>query len=68
MAIAFCSVLGRLKVTGSKVLYHYVSTILEKDYQKARKNAIRKSQLLPDLFPLTCPYTLEQILDPDWLP
>lgn len=52
----------------SKVLYNYVSTILEKDYQKARKSAIRKSQLLPDLFPLTCPYTLEQVLDPDWLP
>ncbi|MFM7383212.1 MAG: DUF29 domain-containing protein, partial [Microcystaceae cyanobacterium] len=52
----------------SKVLYNYVSTIFEKDYQKARKSAIRKSQLLPDVFPLTCPYTLEQILDPDWLP
>ncbi len=52
----------------SKVLYNYVSTILEKDYQKARKSVIRKSRLSPDLFPLTCPYTLEQVLDPDWLP
>ncbi|MFM7190045.1 MAG: DUF29 family protein [Microcystaceae cyanobacterium] len=52
----------------SKVLYNYVLTILEKDYQKARKSAIRKSQLLPDVFQLTYPYTLEQIPDPDWLP
>jgi hypothetical protein len=52
----------------SKVLYHYLLTVVDKNYQKARKNAIRKSQLSADLFPLNCPYPIEQILDPDWLP
>jgi hypothetical protein len=52
----------------SKVLFNYLTTILEKDYQKARKEALRKSKLPPDTLPLTCPYTLEQILNPDWLP
>jgi hypothetical protein len=52
----------------SKVLFNHLTTILEKDYQKARKSVIRKSKLSPEIFPLTCPYILEQILDPDWLP
>ncbi|PZV25688.1 MAG: DUF29 domain-containing protein [Snowella sp.] len=52
----------------SKVLYNYLLTVVDKNYQKARKNAIRKSQLSADLFPLNCPYRVEQILDPDWLP
>lgn len=52
----------------SKVLCNHLSTVVEKNYQKARKNAIRKSQLSPDIFPQNCPYTLEQILDSDWLP
>ena len=52
----------------SKVLYNFLLTVVDKNYQKARKNAIRKSQLSADLFPLNCPYPIEQILDPDWLP
>ncbi len=52
----------------SKVLYNYLLTVLDKNYQKARKNAIRKSQLPAELFPQTCPYTIEQMLDADWLP
>lgn len=52
----------------SKVLFNHLETILEKDYQKARKSAIRKSKLSPATFPLTCPYSIQQILNPDWLP
>ncbi|MEB3310574.1 MAG: DUF29 domain-containing protein [Snowella sp.] len=52
----------------SKVLYNYLLTVLDKNYQKARKNVIRKSQLPTELFPQTCPYTIEQLLDADWLP
>lgn len=52
----------------SKVLYNYLLTVLDKNYQKARKNAIRKSQLSADIFPLNCPYSVEQLLDADWLP
>ncbi|ACA98429.1 MULTISPECIES: DUF29 domain-containing protein [Cyanophyceae] len=52
----------------SKVLSNYLETVLEKDYQKARKSAIRKSRLSPETFPISCPYSIEQILDPNWLP
>jgi hypothetical protein len=52
----------------SKVLYNHLLTVTDKIYQKARKTALRKSQLAPELFPPTCPYNIEQILDPDWLP
>ncbi|NJL53236.1 MAG: DUF29 domain-containing protein [Hydrococcus sp. SU_1_0] len=52
----------------SKVLYNHCQKILEKTYSKARNNAIRKSQLSPEIFPAICPYDLTEILDPDWLP
>ncbi len=52
----------------SKVLYNYCVQVLDKIYQKARKNAIRKSQLSPDIFPDNCPYYLAEILSPEWLP
>ncbi|WP_017302724.1 DUF29 domain-containing protein [Spirulina subsalsa] len=52
----------------SKVLYNYCVQVLDKLYQKARKNAIRKSQLSPHIFPDHCPYSLAEILSPEWLP
>ena len=52
----------------SKVLYNYSVKILDKVYLKARSAAIRKSQLSPQIFPETCPYSLVEILNPDWLP
>ncbi|MEA5620676.1 DUF29 domain-containing protein [Cronbergia sp. UHCC 0137] len=52
----------------SKVLYNYGIKILDKIYLKARSNAIRKSELSPEIFPLICPYSLTEILNPEWLP
>ena len=52
----------------SKVLYNHSVKILDKVYLKARSAAIRKSQLSPQIFPETCPYSLVEILNPDWLP
>ncbi|MEA5620786.1 DUF29 domain-containing protein [Cronbergia sp. UHCC 0137] len=52
----------------SKVLYNHCLKVLNKIYLKARSNAIRKSELSPDLFPINCPYSLTQIIDPEWLP
>jgi hypothetical protein len=52
----------------SKVLYNHLSSVIDKIYQKARKNALRKSRLSPELLPQTCPYSITQILDPEWLP
>lgn len=52
----------------SQVLHNYFLSILEKDYTKARKLAIKKSNLSPMIFPEACPYTPEQMLDFGWLP
>ena len=52
----------------SKVLYNHCEKIIDKIYIKARNNAIRKSQLSPEIFPETCPYSLTEILNPEWLP
>ncbi len=52
----------------SKVLYNFCEKVLDKIYSKARSNAIRKSELSPTIFPETCPYSLTEILNPDWLP
>ena len=50
----------------SRTLYNYLVSILEDTYQKARRSAIRKSNL--QNLPEQCPYLIEQILDADWLP
>ena len=52
----------------SKVLYNHCEKIIDKIYTKARNNTIRKSQLSPEIFPETCPYSLTEILNPEWLP
>ena len=52
----------------SKVLYNHCTKILDKIYIKARNNAIRKSELSPTIFPENCPYSLTEILNPEWLP
>ena len=52
----------------SKVLYNHSEKIIDKIYTKARNNTIRKSELSPTIFPETCPYSLTEILNPEWLP
>ncbi|MEY2914664.1 MAG: hypothetical protein RLZZ184_3973 [Cyanobacteriota bacterium] len=52
----------------SKFLYNHCTKILDKIYIKARNNAIRKSELSPEIFPENCPYSLTEILNPEWLP
>lgn len=52
----------------SKVLYNHCEKILDKIYIKARNNAIRKSELSPEIFSENCPYSLTEILNPEWLP
>jgi hypothetical protein len=41
---------------------------LTKVYAKAVRDAIIETDLDRHLFPILCPYSLEQILDEDWLP
>jgi len=52
----------------SKVLYNHCEKVIDKIYTKARNNTIRKSQLSPEIFPETCPYSLTEVLNPEWLP
>ncbi|WP_013321096.1 DUF29 domain-containing protein [Gloeothece verrucosa] len=50
----------------SKTLYNYLLSIYDETYQDARRSVIRKTEL--KIFPELCPYTVEQVLDPEWLP
>jgi len=44
------------------------SDVLTKVYVKAVHDAVIETDLERHLFPVECPYRLEQILDGDWLP
>lgn len=50
----------------SKTLYNYLVSILDDIYIDALRQARKKSGL--KVFPEICPYTVEQILDLDFLP
>lgn len=52
----------------STTLYNYCLQRLEFIYEKARKIAVRKSELLPDIFPQKCPFSIEELLDFDFFP
>lgn len=52
----------------SQVLRNHFLSILEKSYTKARKLAIKKSNLPSTTFLEICPYSPEKILDFGWLP
>ncbi|MEH2383570.1 MAG: DUF29 domain-containing protein [Nostoc sp.] len=54
------------KLTKSKNLYNYLLTMLEEVYIDALRQTKKKSGL--NCFPQTCPYSIEQILDVDYLP
>ncbi|MGH2412445.1 MAG: DUF29 domain-containing protein [Microcystaceae cyanobacterium] len=52
----------------SKTLYNYLLERFEVIYSKARKMAIDKTGLSPEIFPDNCPYPFEQVLDANFLP
>jgi hypothetical protein len=52
----------------SKTLFNYLLEDFDKFYSKSRKIAIDKTGLSPTIFPETCPYTVEQVLDSEFLP
>lgn len=52
----------------SKTLYHHFLSRIDSLYLKARKRAIKKTQLPSEIFPLVCPFTPEQLLDDEFLP
>ncbi|MEB3191406.1 MAG: DUF29 domain-containing protein [Snowella sp.] len=50
----------------SKTLYNFALTILDKAYDRARRSPQCKSDL--NQLPSLCPYSMAQILDPDFFP
>jgi len=52
----------------SPSLHNYPAENLEGSFVIGRNAAVTDTQLPEATFPETCPYTIEQILDPDFLP
>jgi hypothetical protein len=52
----------------SPSLKNMPSNELSKVYVHARKLAAKETGLNINIFPIDCPYTIEQILNEDWLP
>ena len=52
----------------SPSLTPYFREILLECYQKAVRAASNETHLSPQIFPADCPFNLEQILNPDYLP
>ena len=46
----------------------HLDLVKENMYQKALKYVIKKTAFNKTLFPIQCPYSLEQLLDDDWFP
>lgn len=55
-------------VRESPSLRQHPSTALVEEYSFARADAADETGLPEDTFPVECPFTIEQVLDPDWLP
>lgn len=49
-------------------LKHHPEAALAKAYTKAQRYAARETGLPLDCFPSQCPYAIEQLLEPGWLP
>jgi hypothetical protein len=52
----------------SPSLRPYPGQVFEREYPRAREKASEETTIYLKLFPESCPYTIEQILDPDFLP
>jgi hypothetical protein len=52
----------------SPSLKAYPREVFSEEYPRAREKASEETTIYLELFPSTCPYTIEQILDPDFLP
>jgi hypothetical protein len=55
-------------IADSPSLAPYPASILDRRYEAARKRASADAGLPLDAFPETSPYTVEQALDPDYVP
>ena len=51
----------------SPSLKPWLAEVLAAEYTRARKDATIETGLAPDTFPVPCPFTLDQVLDEDFL-
>lgn len=58
----------RESLQDSPSLSPYLAEILELCYNKTRKEASLETGLSINIFPIQCPFTLDNILDEDYLP
>ena len=58
----------REEIEDSPSLAGYPSEVLERSYRAAREQAAAETGWLKARFPETSPYTVEETLDPDFLP
>ncbi|MGQ0665156.1 MAG: DUF29 domain-containing protein, partial [Pseudomonadota bacterium] len=56
------------KLTESPSLRGVLAVMREEQYRRARDSAARETGLLKSTFPENCPYTGEQLIDPEYLP
>ena len=55
-------------LTESPSLRRALTDRLEDEYARARRNAAGETGIASDRFPVECPYTREQLVDPDFFP
>lgn len=55
-------------LVSSATLYNHLLEQYKNVYSKARKIAIDKTGLSSEIFPLTCPFSHEQIVDAEFFP
>ncbi len=59
---------NQLEIDMTTNLYQYLEENIEKIYKRAVKYVVVKTGFKKDNFPSQCPYTLEQLINSDWLP
>jgi Domain of unknown function DUF29 len=57
-----------LAIQDSPSLKHYPAAQLQESYQRACRQAVTQTGLTAAVFPKTCPYGIERVLDDAWLP
>lgn len=56
------------RLQASPSLKWYPGSVLGEEYETARLKAAGETEMPEESFPETCPFTIEQILDPDFYP
>lgn len=52
----------------SRTLRNDAGNLVSEVYRRAAHKAAKETKLAIDTFPFDCPYTLDQLRDPDWMP